>query len=74
MQQVVLLETRMHILGLDGSYSSNVSHNACVSHTVFYFITEVINSIELLNVHEEAELGWRELNDEIVHNIILIIS
>lgn len=36
---------------------------------LFYFIIEVINSIELLRVHGEAGLGWREVNGEIVHNI-----
>lgn len=69
MQQVVVLETRMQMLGLDGSYSSSVSHNACISHTIFYFIMEVIHAIELLNIYGKSGLGWRELNCEIVHNI-----
>lgn len=37
MEEVVSLETGMHILWLDGSYSSSVNHNSYVTNTFFFF-------------------------------------
>jgi len=73
MEQVVLLETRMHILWLDESYCTVVKLTVIhVSNSIDYFKMEVITSVKISHVHGEVGRGCG-VHAEVVRSIPAVL-